>query len=277
MASNFVRLSKFIAKQGICSRRQAEKMITEGLIKVNGLTALIPQTPVTDTDTILIHNKSISDFLSSGLLSKYNYSPPESGINKATLLTNTHLNTDSATKLWIYHKPRNSIVSYRDERNRTTIFSLMPKCLPRLIAVGRLDYNTEGLMLLTNNGHLARSLELPLNNIKRVYKCRCSRKITDKQIKSAANGIIIDNIKYRSVNISPINIKSDKNISNFWYQVTLTEGKNREIRKIFESFSTNISRLIRVQYDNIKLDSLPYNNIIEIDPSSLLIKYNHEL
>jgi len=221
------RIAKIIANSGYCSRRDAERLIEDGLVKVNGQVIDNPATLITD-QSIKINNKLI--------------------------------NPKQNPKIWIFHKPKNTIVSNNDPQNRKTIFEILPENLPRVITIGRLDINTEGLLLLTNNGDISRHIELPKTAWSRVYRVRVFGKINMDELQKLEKGIRIDGIKYGS-----IKIELEKEGSfNSWLKVTLKEGKNREIRNICKFFSWNIVKLIRIQYGPYKLGNLKEGKIEEI-------------
>lgn len=229
---------------GIASRRQSENLILQGKAKVNGVVQKNVLTFVNDGDTIDINGQDISLWLKKQFV-----------INEM--------------KLWLYHKPKGVITSRIDERGRITLFSLLPKNLQNLLSVGRLDYNTEGLILLTNNGQLSRFFELPQNAIERVYKCRVfGVNMQEYDLNTIRNGITIDGINYGKIDIER---ESDK-----WFTMRLREGKNREIRKIFQYFGGDVSRLIRVQYGEFYLSDLMPNEIVEVS-HSMLDKYKKKL
>jgi 23S rRNA pseudouridine2605 synthase len=223
-----VRIAKFIAQNGFCSRRRAEELIIQGKIKVNGKVISNPATHVTVNDNIEIGNTKLEP------------------------------NTDK-TRLWIYYKPLGLITSHKDTHERTTVFETLPKELPRVISVGRLDLNSEGLLLLTNSGNLARYLELPTTALTRIYKVRAFGEFDIKDLKKVENGIIIDSISYK-----PAQIKLVKAGRNSWFEVHLHEGKNREIRKIFSYFNLSVNRLIRIKYGPFELENLEPGELVEV-------------
>ncbi|RYE06615.1 MAG: pseudouridine synthase [Rickettsiaceae bacterium] len=212
------RLAKVISKSGFCSRREAERLIIAGSVKVDGMIVNCFDIPVNSNCNIEVLGRSIATCL------------PES-------------------RLWTYYKPSGLITTHKDPQNRQTVFSSL-KGLPRVISVGRLDLNSEGLLLLTNNGNLARHLELPKNKLVRTYKVRAYGNV--EAIKKVQFPITIDKITY-----NPKSIKlTNHNAKNSWFEVVLCEGKNREIRKIFEYFSLSVNRLIRTTYGPFQLDNL---------------------
>ncbi len=230
-----MRLSKVIAMSGLASRRGAEELIIDGIVKVNNQTITNVVTFVNDGDEIIVGQKNISKWLKQDFV-------------------------NNEMKLWLFHKPKGVITSRSDPEGRTTLFSLLPYNLQSLISVGRLDYNTEGLILLTNNGSLARYFELPKNAIKRVYRCRVfGPTLSKNNLDEIRHGIVVNGINYGALDI---NQDSDK-----WYSLTLKEGKNREIRNIFEHYGLKVTRLIRIAYGEFKLMNLNLGEIVEVHPT----------
>ena len=230
-----IRIAKYIAHAGYCSRRDAEKLVEEGRVKVNGVVIETPATLITD------HSVKIDDKL---------------------------INPSTEIRLWLFHKPQGIITSNKDEKNRKTIFDFLPKVMPRVISVGRLDFNTEGLLLLTTNGDLARHMELPKNKWLRQYRARVYGKVDMERLKKLINGIKIDGVRYGSIKVE---LDSEKG-SNSWLTISIEEGKNREIRKVMEYFGLKVNRLIRTSFGPFKLDSLKVGELQEI--SRLMLK-NH--
>ena len=225
---NKIRIAKFIANAGFCSRREAEKLIEDKIVKINSKLCLHPSDTVNKNDIITIGKKIIKP--------------------------------DETVRLWKIYKPIKYICSTKDERNRKKIFDLVPKEFPRMISVGRLDFMSEGLLLLTNNGDYSRNLELPAKGYERVYRICIRGQIETKYLERINKGIKIDNIIYKK-----IKIKIDKTNKNYtWLIVKLKEGKNREIRNICKYFSWKIVKLIRIQYGPYKLGSLKEGLIEEI-------------
>ena len=225
---NKIRIAKFIANAGFCSRREAEKLIEDKIVKINNKLCLHPSDTVNKNDIITIGKKIIKP--------------------------------DETVRLWKIYKPIKYICSTKDERNRKKIFDLVPKEFPRMISVGRLDFMSEGLLLLTNNGDYSRNLELPAKGYERVYRICIRGQIETKYLERINKGIKIDNIIYKK-----IKIKIDKTNKNYtWLIVKLKEGKNREIRNICKYFSWKIVKLIRIQYGPYKLGNLKEGQIEEI-------------
>lgn len=214
------RLAKFMARSGVCSRRQAEEYILQKRVTVNGEIVESPAFNVTGDEKILFDGEKLPEI--------------------------------QQTRLWLYHKPTGLVTTHKDEKERPTVFDNLPAGMPRVISVGRLDLNSEGLLLLTNNGELSRKLELPSNGWLRRYKVRVHGAVDDKKLKALLKGTVIDGVEYGPVKAE---IESTQG-SNSWLLVTLSEGKNREIRKVMKSIGLDVARLIRLSYGPFQLGSL---------------------
>ena len=210
--NNNQRLSKKIARSGFSSRREAEKYIESGRVKVNG---------------VIIKELSF-----------------QVGINDQIHIDGRRINKEGKTRLWKFHKPKGLITSHKDEKSRQTIFQILPKNLPRLITVGRLDLNSEGLLLLTNDGDLKRKLELPSSEIVRSYRVRAKGVANENKLSRLRQGITVDGIRYRPMELNIIK----QNTSNVWLSVRLMEGKNREIRLSFQAIGLQVNKLIRTSF-----------------------------
>ena len=224
-----MRISKALSHLGICSRRSAEELISKGRVKINNCTLTSPIYFVQDSDQIYVDGKMIIKHQS--------------------------------VRLWKYFKPKGIITTHKDSYNRTTLFQILPKNIGRVISIGRLDYNTEGLILLTNNGDLARKLELPKTQIRRVYLCKAYGIMPTNMLIKMHQGITINQIKYKPITA----ILYKKKISNSWYKITLYEGKNNEIRNIFAYFNLQVSRLIRVDYGDYSTHNMQSRDLVEIN------------
>ena len=227
------RIAKHIARAGICSRREAERRIQDGRVTVNGETVTSPALNVTTADSITIDGKPLP--------------------------------TRQPARLWRYHKPRGLIVSARDDKGRQTIFDSLPDTMPRVMSIGRLDLDSEGLLLLTNDGGLARHLELPSTGWSRKYRVRVQGRVDPEALPKLADGVTIDGIRYGQVAA-----QLDRQMaSNAWLSIAIREGKNREVRKIMEHLGHQVSRLIRVSYGPFMLGDLPSGSVEPIKPRVL--------
>ncbi len=224
-----------MARAGVASRRDSERLIEAGRVTLNGAVVSHPATLVGTDDVLAVDGKVIA--------------LPE------------------RTRLWRYHKPAGLVTTARDPQGRPTVFENLPKHLPRLISVGRLDINTEGLLLLTNDGELARHLEHPAQGFSRTYRVRAYGRTDENLVARLANGLTIEGIRYRPVRMT---IDSRKG-SNCWLTMTLREGKNREIKKVLEYLGLRVTRLIRTAYGPFELGSLAQGEVEEV-PAVLLAK-----
>ena len=227
------RIAKYLARAGVASRREIERMIEEGKVSVDGQRLTSPAFKVTGKELIRVGRKTIQ--------------------------------APDATRLWRYHKPSGLITTTTDPEGRRTVFDELPKSLPRVVTVGRLDLTTEGLLLLTNDGTLARALELPKNELERTYRVRAHGTVTPEKIQELAKGITVDGVDYK-----PIKAVLDRETgANNWLTVTLSEGKKREVRRALESLDLQVNRLIRVQYGPFVLEDLRPGSVEEV-PTDLL-------
>jgi 23S rRNA pseudouridine2605 synthase len=224
------RIAKIMARAGVCSRRDAEKLIADGRVSVNGKKIDSPALNVTADDIVTVNGKPL----------------PRA----------------ENTRLFVYHKPFGLVTTAKDELGRPTVFDNLPAGLPRVVSVGRLDLNSEGLMLLTNDGGLARHLELPATGWKRRYRVRVHGTVKEDALEKLKNGITIAGVKYDRVEASMEKGKQDA--SNTWLDVALREGKNREIRKIMEHLDLKVNRLIRMSYGPFTLGDLPIGAAKEV-------------
>jgi len=229
------RIAKVIARAGLCSRRDAERWIADGRVAVNGDILSSPACTVTDADQVVVDGRP--------------------------------LQAAEQTRLFLYHKKPGLITSSKDERGRATVFDDLPDGLPRTLSIGRLDINTEGLLLLTNDGELARYMELPSTGIKREYRVRVLGNITDDKLEKLKNGMTVDGVRYGSIKarIEKGGSAGDtKGSANTWLVVNLKEGKNREIRRVMEALDLKVNRLIRTSYGTFHLGTLPKGGVLEI-------------
>ncbi|MEA1677126.1 pseudouridine synthase [Nitrospirillum sp. BR 11163] len=222
------RIAKRLARAGLCSRRDAERWIADGRVAVNGQVLTSPGVNVRPGDRIVVDGQVL----------------PE----------------QEPTRVWRYHKPAGLVTTARDELARATVFDRLPDGMPRVISVGRLDLNTEGLLLLTNDGELARHLELPSTAWPRRYRVRVHGAPDTAKLAKLAEGIFVDGIEY-----GPIEAVLDREQgSNAWLTMTLREGKNREIRKVLEHLGLTVNRLIRVAYGPFQLGKLEKGEVEEV-------------
>lgn len=223
-----MRIAKLMARSGVCSRRAAEELIKQGRVTVNGAVVDSPAFNVEGCEKILLDGEKLPK-------------------------------TDN-TRLWLYHKPAGLVTSHKDEKSRPTVFDNLPPSLPRVISVGRLDLNSEGLLLLTNDGELSRKLEMPSNGWIRRYKVRVFGDADSKKFQKLEKGIVIDGVEYGQIKVE-IEAKQG---ANTWLLVSLSEGKNREIRKVMKHLGLEVSRLIRLSYGPFQLGSLKKGEVKEV-------------
>ncbi len=235
------RIAKVMARAGLASRREAEAWIAAGRVSVNGAVISSPALNVTSSDSIVVDG--------------------------------TPLRSRERTRLFLYHKPRGLVTTHSDPQGRDTIFRALPKGLPRLISVGRLDINTEGLLLLTNDGGLARVLELPATGWLRQYRVRALGRVQQDALDRLRNGITIDGIRY-----GPIEATLDREQgANVWLTVGIREGKNCEVRKVLETLRLKVNRLIRVAFGPFELGDLDDGAVREIETEKLRATLGEEI
>ena len=222
------RIAKFLARAGVASRRDAEKLVAEGRIRLNNATVTHPATFVVAGDLVQA-NGSLVD-------------PPD------------------RSRLWRYHKPIGLVTTHRDPEDRPTVFAALPKTLPRVVSVGRLDLNSEGLLLLTNDGALARRLELPGNGWLRRYRVRAYGHVEPAALETLAGGVEIEGIRYGPIEAALDSRKGD----NCWLSVSLREGRNREVRRVMQHLGLRVTRLIRVAYGPVQLGNLSAGAVDEV-------------
>jgi len=221
------RIAKMLARAGIASRRDAEKLIEAGRVKVNGTVLNSPAFNVMPSDKVLFDGKPVSK---------------------------------SAPRLWRYHKPVGELTTHKDPEGRKTVFESLPKDLPRVVSVGRLDMNSEGILLLTNDGELARALELPSSGFARRYRARAYGRVDQIALENLKKGIEINGIKTGPIVATLDRQKGD----NAWISVTIKEGKNREVRRALETLDLRVNRLIRLSYGPFQLGKLNRGEIEEV-------------
>ena len=234
----YQRLSKFLAYSGVASRRQSETLILSGKIKVNGVIVTSLTQKVSEKDIIFYNGKRILN----------NLKP----------------------RIWIYNKPAGELCSDFDPSGKKTVFDSIPKKIGRICLVGRLDFNSEGLLLLTNKGYIKRYLELPKNKIIRVYLVKAwGRELTKKNLEEIRSGIEISQFQYAPMAINLIS----KNRNSFWYNFKLTEGKNREIRNVLGHYELKVKKLIRISYGEFLLNDQKSGEVLEVPIPQSLLKY----
>ena len=227
------RIAKRLARAGLCSRRDAERWIAAGRVKVDGKLLKTPAFTVTDKSQIEVDGK------------------PLPGADRA--------------RLWRYHKPPGELVTARDPEGRRTIFDSLPAGMPRVVTVGRLDFMSEGLLLLTNDGGLARRLELPANGWIRRYRSRVHGTVDEARLAALAGGITIEGVRYGA-----IQAKLDRQQrSNAWLEMALAEGKNREVRRVLAQLDLPVVRLIRIAFGPFHLGELARGHVDEIPAQAL--------
>jgi 23S rRNA pseudouridine2605 synthase len=222
------RIAKRIARSGLCSRRDAERWIAEGRVAVDGAVLTSPAVTVTAENEIRVDGKPLPE--------------PE------------------RARLWRFHKPAGLVTTHKDEKGRPTVFGALPAELPRLVSIGRLDLNSEGLLLLTNDGALARRLELPATGWVRRYKVRVHGFVDPARLAALARGVTVDGIAY-----GPIRAELERQQgSNAWIILSLQEGKNREVRRVLEHLGYPVTRLIRLAYGPFQLGHLARGAVEEV-------------
>lgn len=228
------RIAKVIARAGICSRRDAERLIEEGKVSVNGKLLASPALNVTPKDRIVVNGEPLPQF--------------------------------EPTRLWRYHKPAGLVTTAKDPEGRTTVFERLPDDMPRVVSVGRLDINTEGLLLLTNDGELARLLELPATGWTRRYRVRAWGDITQEGLDRLKDGIEVEGVRY-----GPIEASLDKvQGSNVWLTLALKEGKNREVKRVLAALGLAVNRLIRLSFGPFQIGDLVEGEVKQV-PNRVLM------
>ena len=222
------RIAKVMARAGLASRREAERMIAAGRVSVNGKLIDSPALNVTPADKIVVDGKDVGE--------------------------------PDVARLWLYHKPIGLVTTERDEKGRDTVFANLPKELPRVVSVGRLDINSEGLLLLTNDGGVKRKLELPATGWLRKYRVRVNGRPNDKALEPLRKGVTVEGERFQ-----PFDVAIDRQQgANAWLTISLREGKNREIRRALGDLGLKVNRLIRISYGPFRLGELKAGEVEEI-------------
>ncbi|WP_165271737.1 pseudouridine synthase [Pelagerythrobacter rhizovicinus] len=226
------RIAKLLARAGVASRREVERMIADGRVAIEGNVLDTPATVIPDLRGVTVDGKPVG---------------------KA-----------ERTRLFAFHKPTGLITAERDPKGRATIYTALRNALPkgagRVMPIGRLDLNTEGLLLLTNDGELKRAMELPASGIPRTYRARTFGDVTQGQLEDLIDGLTIDGVRYGRIDAN----MERRTGRNQWIELTITEGKNREVRRVLEHLGLQVSRLIRVGYGPFALGELPRGAVVEI-------------
>ena len=227
------RIAKLLARAGVASRREVERMIAQGRIALHGEKLATPATLLDDLTGVTVDGKPVR--------------------------------AAAATRLFRFYKPQRAITAANDTKGRPTIYDRLPAGLPRVMPVGRLDYMTEGLLLLTNDGELKRQLELPRTGVTRTYRARAFGIISQAQLEALAEGITIDDVRYGSINAN----LERRTGRNCWIEMSLTEGKNREVRNVLEHLGLQVSRLIRTAYGPFTVAGLEPGDVDEVRAADL--------
>lgn len=227
------RIAKVMARAGLCSRRDAEVWINAGRVSVNGRVLDSPALNVHDGDEIMVDGQPL----------------PRA----------------ESTRLFLYHKPQGLVTSAKDDQGRPTVFDALPRGLPRVVSVGRLDLNTEGLLLLTNDGGLSRHLELPSTGWKRTYRVRSYGYVTQAELDRLRHGVTVEGVRYGPIDAV---LETEKG-ANSWMRFTISEGKNREVRRVLESIGLKVNRLIRTSYGPFELGNIDQGVVYEVPQKTL--------
>lgn len=229
------RIAKLLARAGIASRREIERMIAEGRIALNGTVLDTPATLLASLHGVTVDGQPVE--------------------------------APAPTRLFLFHKPSGFLTTERDPKGRPTIYDKLPPDLPRVMPIGRLDMSTEGLLLLTTDGEFKRQMELPATGVPRTYRARAFGEVSQAQLEDLFDGIEIDGIRYGSIDAN----LERRTGRNQWIELTLTEGKNREVRRVLEHFGLEVNRLIRTRYGPFALGELPAGAVEEVRQHDLIL------
>ena len=228
------RIAKALARAGVASRREIERYIAEGRVQLNG--------KVLDTPAVKV------------------------GIGDILMVDGVVVGAAEPARVWRYHKPTGLVTTHKDPKERPTVFEHLPPGLPRVISVGRLDLNSEGLLLLTNDGALARALELPATGLTRRYRARARGHVSQAKLDTLKDGLTVEGVRYGPIEANLDKAKEGAQGANLWITLTLTEGKNREVRKVLEALGLTVNRLIRLAYGPFQLGALAPGTVEEVGP-----------
>ncbi|HLZ75351.1 pseudouridine synthase [Phenylobacterium sp.] len=228
------RVAKMLARAGVASRREVERLIEAGRVALNGQVLTTPAVKVESGDILTVDGAVVTEA--------------------------------EPARLFRYHKPIDLVTSHSDPKGRPTVFERLPPGLPRLISVGRLDINSEGLLLLTNDGGLARALEMPATGIVRRYRARARGRVTQERLDTLKKGITVEGVHYGSIEATLDKAKEGPQGANLWITVVLAEGKNREVRRVLEALGLKVNRLIRLSYGPFALGTLMPGEVEEVGP-----------
>jgi 23S rRNA pseudouridine2605 synthase len=227
-------VAKLLARAGVASRREVERLIEAGRVALNGQVLTTPAVKVEPGDILTVDGAVVTEA--------------------------------EPARLFRYHKPIDLVTSHSDPKGRPTVFETLPPGLPRLISVGRLDINSEGLLLLTNDGGLARALEMPATGIVRRYRARARGRVTQERLDTLKKGITVEGVHYGAIDATLDKAKEGPQGANLWITVVLAEGKNREVRRVLEALGLKVNRLIRLSYGPFALGTLLPGEVEEVGP-----------
>jgi 23S rRNA pseudouridine2605 synthase len=228
------RIAKLLARAGVASRRDVERMIGEGRIAINGVAVTTPATLLGSLHGVTVDGATVKE--------------------------------PAPARLFLFYKPVGYLTAARDPKGRPTIYDCLPADLPRLMPIGRLDYNTEGLLLLTTDGGLKRQMELPSSGVERTYRARAYGTVSQAQLEDLIEGVEIDGMRYGRIDAN----LERRTGANQWIEMTITEGKNREVRRVLEHLGLEVNRLIRTRYGPFELADLQPGNVQEVRRAELL-------
>ncbi len=228
------RIAKLLARAGVASRREVERMIADKRITLNGETVETPAIVLKNLDGVAVDGKLVGK--------------------------------PAPTMLYLFHKPEGCLTAERDFSGRKTIYDLLPPELPRVMPIGRLDLNTEGLLLLTNDGEFKRQMELPSTGVERTYRARCFGMVSQAELEELIHGVEVDGVVYGKIDAN----MERRTGANVWIEMTLTEGKNREVRRVLEHLGLEVNRLIRTRYGPFVLGNMASGEVTEIRKVDLI-------